>query len=95
MLVTETSDNSFTGEILMNKEKIALYASSAVFGIFWMLLMFLHFSGTLMAVSSAIPGLQAMVQFGLIGTPAIIPAILTFVVVYTIVYFQELPEESV
>ncbi|MCA9354440.1 MAG: hypothetical protein KC877_02890 [Candidatus Kaiserbacteria bacterium] len=78
----------------MNKEKIALYASAAVFSTFWLLLMFLHFSGTLMSVSSAIPGLQAMVQFGLIGTPAVIPAVLTFIVVYTIVHFQEQKEAT-
>lgn len=79
----------------MNKGKIAFFASAAVFSNFWLLLWFLHSSGSLMSVSSAIPGLHGMANFGFIDTHAIIPALLTFVVVYMIVHFQEQQEEAV
>jgi hypothetical protein len=71
------------------KEKLALYASAAVFCNFWSMLIYLHYSGSLTAVANSIPGLQAMVKFEFVGTTAVIPAVLTFVVVYVIVYFQE------
>lgn len=73
------------------EEKIALFASAAVFVAFWLLFMFLHFSGSLIsvAVASGVAGMKEMVKFGFIGTIAIIPAILTYVVVYMVVYFQE------
>jgi hypothetical protein len=73
----------------MNKVKIALCAGTTVFCNFWILLAYLDFSGSLLFVSNAIPGMQTAVELGLGSSLAVVPAVVSYLVVYLILVFPE------
>jgi len=77
--------------VSQKQKRVALLISSAVFTIYYLLLVWMSFLGILLKFSASIPGLHyAVAELGLIGTPAVVPGILTYLVLYAVFFLLNL-----
>jgi|AntRauTorckE6833_2_1112554.scaffolds.fasta_scaffold23666_3 hypothetical protein len=73
--------------ITYRQRQIAFRLSATVFVISYAPLLWMEYSGTLLSFADTVPGMRSAVEFGLVATPAIAIASLTYIVISTVSYF--------